>query len=1147
MKIEKQINMKKSDIISRNKSLITIVIAFLLLMPAVTVIVKADDIIVDDDGTGDYTSIQDAINNAADGDTIWVKAGSYNDVLTINLDDLTIRADDGATPILYLTSAAPGIDIQGNRAVIEGFEIYGNSAPGGGPTIRATSVANDTTIRQNIFRTLTGETGNTALLVQTGATDIEFIDNSITAYYQGVSLEDGTDLYISGNTFTHCNYSIYHGATIEGSSTWYGSIQEVIDLSVDGETVAIVPGPFEENLQINKSITLKGAQSSFNPVGGRVGEETIIDGDTTTPLTIIQNTSDVVIEGITFSMPNKAASIQAGIFLQEGSNDIIIQNCIIDNITDGSGADTTSDTTYGILIEGKNDSLGGQRNIEIRNNVIQNVEEYGIGITENTSHVIINGNEIVDLIGSDHSAEGLPWDPSWPDIICSAVYLGGEVGPIHNITIEDNTLSTNVMGDGGTSAEGNAISFTGLDESAAPNRIWQGFNDIYISYNKMIFNSFGLLVLEGNTSGEITVHNAVYDDNGNNITNNTVAGIQNNVIDAFVNATNNWWGYISGPYNVSDNPLGTGDNVSGNVSFWPWSEFASSTGKSGFSVPPNVDYDIEGPQINFGEIIKVSTEIEINADDSESGIFSLTYRIWNTTHRWGPWINYTEPFSLTSQGNHRVQVNATDFAGTSTYNGPYVYHEHRVDDRAPEVTVLYPNGGEFEYDTIPISWTAADKIFDQGQLTYNNSISLTEDYPGHIQSFIPTEDSIDSVQFLLSGDDANVSVKLFSSISPVPNIIAQSKIHLQNIGSESNPIWIDFPFSSSVDLDTNQEYYIGITQEIYGDIGFRCYYHNDSTIEKYPNGQAWIKEIDTLTSIPTMDYAFKTMYWNNNVDITVQYSNTGVSPWSTIAEGELNDGLYNWDTATYGIPDGPNYRVQIVCNDEILNLGFDASDEKFIIDNEGPGIYDIVVTDTTIDDTSFTKHGDNIEITATIGGDPVTITADLSNFGKGLEVPPTSFTGGIAKWTITDIICYPADGPVTFTLTAIDGTGDSGSNYGSIIADNTDPSIEITKPGAGLYFLDSMRLLPFSYPFIIGQITFETEVSDTGSGIEQVEFYLENELKANVSEAPYRWLWDRSATGFFDVEVKTIDRVGHIGTAEITDLFIINLDIIGHS
>jgi hypothetical protein len=285
------------------------------------------------------------------------------------------------------------------------------------------------------------------------------------------------------------------------------------------------------------------------------------------------------------------------------------------------------------------------------------------------------------------------------------------------------------------------------------------------------------------------------------------------------------------------------------------------------------------------------------------------------------------------------------------------------------------------------------------------------------------------------------------------------------------------------------------------------------------------------------------LYWNTDLDITIQYSITGVSPWSTIAEGEINDGIYTWNTATYGIPDGSDYRVRILAIDRISNIGFDQSDDKFTINNIGPAVYDITITDTTITSTEYTKNGDNLEITASINGDPIIIEADLSGFGKGPAVPPTSYTGGIARWIVSDIITANPDGPISLTIYVEDATGDSAMNSASITADNTHPTITIIKPRPGLYFMDSKRLLPFSYPFIIGQITFETEVFDDGSGVELVEFYLEDTLESVVTEAPYRWVWNRQSTGFWDVEIVVTDRVGHSTSEEIKDLFIINLGI----
>jgi len=1115
-------------------SLISILLALFLIMPTITTVVKADDIIVDDDGSGDYLSIQDAINNANPGDTIWVKDGSYNEQLTIPISNLSILVDNGAMAKLYLTSYIPGIDISGSNVVIDGFRIYGNSDVGsGGPTIRLASTADRCVFRDNTFLPVTDETGYKAMLIETGSERGVFRSNIIQNYDYGIELQEGTSFEISSNTFSNVNHTIIHASRVEGSNIRYGSIQDAIDIANEGNEVIVTPGLFTGTILINKSLDLTGAMDGINPTSQRNGFESVIDGVTTSAITIPAETENVTIDGFTLTISAKdAGSNQAGILMGPGVKNIDILNNIINDITDGTGTDTVNDESYGIMVYGRDDVIGGQQNILIKRNLIQNVEEYAIAINDNTSLVTITGNKIIELITADHSLEGYPpWDSNWPLLICSAIHLGGQVGPITDITIDDNILMTNQTGDGALTGAGSGISFGGVDESLG-NRTWQGFQNIEITDNIISNNAMGSICLVGNGSVNI---------NDNNISGNSQFGI-NNYINAFhYDATDNWWGNITGPYNATDNPTGLGDEIYGNVTFWPWYEFDS------YSIMPFVEYDVGIPNVNNGEIIKSSTEIDIDAQDNQSGMYSLQYRIWNTTHRWSEWMNYTTRFTLDGQGEHRVQVNATDNAGTSTYLGDFNYHSHRVDDVSPEVKLKYPNGGEVESADIPIEWDAYDEIFDQGQLMWNGSLSLTADYPGHIQSFMPTEDEIDSVQLLMYGDDANVSVQLFSQLYPIPQLIGHSMLHLENMGTPTSPAWIDFPFASTINLDTTQTYYIGVTQEIYGNTGFNWLYHEDTNYDTYPYGHAWIKSTDELINRTDMDYAFKTMYWDTDLMITVQYSITGVSPWSTIAEGELNDGIYIWDTSSYGIPDGNDYRVRVLASDEIENLGFGQSMNKFMIDNEGPGVSNIVIKDTTIESTQYTKHGDNLEITATIGGDPEIIEADFSKLGKGTNVEPTSFTGGVAKWTVNDIFCIPANGDVSVTVFAMDATGESSSNTGSITADNSPPEVTIIKPLPGLYVLDSMRLLPFSYPFIIGQITVEAEADDNGSGIDRVEFYLENDLEANVTQAPFTWLWDRAATGFFTIEVKAVDAVGHTVTRDIDDLFILNFDIIGHT
>lgn len=55
-----------------------------------------------------------------------------------------------------------------------------------------------------------------------------------------------------------------------------------------------------------------------------------------------------------------------------------------------------------------------------------------------------------------------------------------------------------------------------------------------------------------------------------NFTKNSLYGIENADANVTVNATNCWWGHESGPFHATENPGGTGNQVSDHVDFAPW-------------------------------------------------------------------------------------------------------------------------------------------------------------------------------------------------------------------------------------------------------------------------------------------------------------------------------------------------------------------------------------------------------------------------------------------------------------------------------------------------------------------------------------------------------------------------------------------------
>jgi hypothetical protein len=68
---------------------------------------------------------------------------------------------------------------------------------------------------------------------------------------------------------------------------------------------------------------------------------------------------------------------------------------------------------------------------------------------------------------------------------------------------------------------------------------------------------------------DLTVSNTNISGNGNYGLFNAGSGLYR-VVNATVDARNNWWGDASGPYHPSGNSTGQGDRVSDNVLFDPW-------------------------------------------------------------------------------------------------------------------------------------------------------------------------------------------------------------------------------------------------------------------------------------------------------------------------------------------------------------------------------------------------------------------------------------------------------------------------------------------------------------------------------------------------------------------------------------------------
>jgi nitrous oxidase accessory protein NosD len=87
---------------------------------------RAATLVVDDDGVecpaAGHATIQSAVDAASEGDTVEVCAGTYNETVAVDVEDLTLVAD-GAVLLDASATRGTAIRVEADDVWIEGFEI----------------------------------------------------------------------------------------------------------------------------------------------------------------------------------------------------------------------------------------------------------------------------------------------------------------------------------------------------------------------------------------------------------------------------------------------------------------------------------------------------------------------------------------------------------------------------------------------------------------------------------------------------------------------------------------------------------------------------------------------------------------------------------------------------------------------------------------------------------------------------------------------------------------------------------------------------------------------------------------------------------------------------------------------------------------
>jgi hypothetical protein len=76
--------------------------------------------------------------------------------------------------------------------------------------------------------------------------------------------------------------------------------------------------------------------------------------------------------------------------------------------------------------------------------------------------------------------------------------------------------------------------------------------------------------------------------------------------------------------------------------------------------------------------------------------------------------------------------------------------------------------------------------------------------------------------------------------------------------------------------------------------------------------------------------------------------------------------------------------------------------------------------------------------------------------------------------------------------------------------DTKPPNVEIIKPKRALYIFNYKKMvLPFGITLILGLIEIQVNATDNQSGINCVEFYIDDELVFTDEEEPFTYMWKK--------------------------------------
>ncbi len=549
---------------------------------------------VDDDGGANYTKIQNALDNAAVGDTILVSPGTYQEDIAVR-KTLNVIGSGPGDCIIQGNGDKEVVDIGGGYVNFSGFSIISS---GEGDNKHAMRVGTEWNTISDIWII------DCARGVWFGSADHNIFRNSILQNLStyGIFIDQSDDNVFANNTIRGNNgYGITFSYTCNNNVVENNTIMENdyggINLHM-GENYLLKDNICNGNLNYGISMGHVSEQVSVinNECSGNLKNGIIVDSidNTVTGNTVIDNGENGIHivdggDGSAIRDNHVSDNGEYGIWMDSvqscmlTGNELLLNDLGIEgdlavhwnshfidgtNTLDGgtiyylnhqTGGVVPSDAGKVILVDCFDVTVQDlvftslktpitvafSQRIIVENNSCTNNEVFGIGIIQ-SSHCRVSNNTCTGNSGQVSEGGGVYLKSAWYNTIqgntCSSNEYCGIT--LNNWCFNNSILNNIIDGNGQYGIYFTYARGTVVENNSILNNEF-GLYLTFWSYNNTVINN----VFHGNSKYGISV--------------------QNNE-DVFVMATDNWWGDDSGPHHVSINKGGKGDNVTDLVIFDPW-------------------------------------------------------------------------------------------------------------------------------------------------------------------------------------------------------------------------------------------------------------------------------------------------------------------------------------------------------------------------------------------------------------------------------------------------------------------------------------------------------------------------------------------------------------------------------------------------